>query len=498
MSSSSSAREFSNAVSCSRSSRVRWHRLNGARFLGLAALLVVGGCEISGQRGPRAKQEELNRDLLEKLMTGDSVTPVQDFDEDAYFEELERLYGDLDDEPVQGAESPAPRPPVEGAPMNPYSEFGQRIWVDEDSGFITKPFPFPPGMADGVLNLLLVYGDFEIDGTARDGVGLPSIADQRPEAAVFDLRVGVDAEAFTGPRNPALTNASSVTLSDWLLVRAQPMVLMEVERFINLFGEKTRQIEIEAKIVEVTTSDTLDYGIRPVDESTPIFGLPNSDSLINSIDYSFGNTVDSSEAIFGVASVFDGVEFNALLEIVSNAENVSIVSRPKVAVREGAQADIVDTRGIPFFNIQAINANGTFKTQIQEIPVGVQMFIVPRVVGDSTIVLNIDIEVSQETGTAIVLPISTGDDSTSVLTVPEISRRATRTVVRLEPGQAVILGGLISNREAERVRKIPILGDIPFLGYLFKNEFLENEQTNVLFFIRPRILEGGEFAGDDF
>ena len=70
--------------------------------------------------------------------------------------------------------------------------------------------------------------------------------------------------------------------------------------------------------------------------------------------------------------------------------------------------------------------------------------------------------------------------------------------MRLEPGQAVILGGLISERKAEREEKIPILGDIPLLGYLFKNHFTGHQQTNVLFFIRPRILQGLEFMSDDF
>ena len=83
-----------------------------------------------------------------------------------------------------------------------------------------------------------------------------------------------------------------------------------------------------------------------------------------------------------------------------------------------------------------------------------------------------------------------------MVAVPEISTRKARTIVRLEPGQAVILGGLISERTLERERKLPFLGDVPFLGYLFKSRFSETEQTNVLFFIRPRILQGGDLNTD--
>jgi general secretion pathway protein D len=147
---------------------------------------------------------------------------------------------------------------------------------------------------------------------------------------------------------------------------------------------------------------------------------------------------------------------------------------------------------IPFFDVRNINANGTFTTGISYKPVGVQMYVVPWVVGRDTVVLNIDIEVSAKTGTAVAFTQGGSSSSTAVVTVPEISQRRATTIVRLEPGQAVVLGGLISERTLERESKIPILGDIPILGNLFKSKFKEKQQTNVLFYIRPRVLQGGD------
>ena len=69
--------------------------------------------------------------------------------------------------------------------------------------------------------------------------------------------------------------------------------------------------------------------------------------------------------------------------------------------------------------------------------------------------------------------------------------------MRPQPGQAVILGGLISERTASRETRIPVLADVPLLGYLFRNEFRVKEQTNVLFFIRPRILQGMDLSAED-
>ena len=111
------------------------------------------------------------------------------------------------------------------------------------------------------------------------------------------------------------------------------------------------------------------------------------------------------------------------------------------------------------------------------------------------IVLNIDIEVSQVTGTSVSLAQG-GESEGQIVTIPQISKRIARTIVRLDPGQAVILGGLISERTLERERGIPFLKDIPILGYLFKSHFQETQQTNVLFFIRPRILQGIDLNPD--
>jgi type II secretory pathway component GspD/PulD (secretin) len=79
------------------------------------------------------------------------------------------------------------------------------------------------------------------------------------------------------------------------------------------------------------------------------------------------------------------------------------------------------------------------------------------------------------------------------ITNPIIGRRGAKTIVYLEPGQAVILGGLISERTVDDVNKVPILGDVPLLGpLLFRSTYKRKELQNVLFFLRPRILQGSD------
>lgn len=504
----------------------------------LAPLVLLSSC--LGGGSDSLERDRKAQSMFEDLLTRGQNAPagVESFDDEAAFEGVEAAYMDdpIADYPSAGAAAagggtaPGPEvaPPVgpelpseaggedevptgvaEGdeleflsglveeaapadPPLNPYLEFGKNIiWYELRDGdterLIMKPYTFPGGTGSKIFSLLQSYGDFTLFAAVKDGAMPEGSGPQPQDTVLLDLREGFSVEAYSDPRGSGLRAPQSIALSDVLFVTAAAKQLGEVEHFIDLFAAEVRQIEIEAKIVEVTTRDSLDLGVTPVDPSTPVFGFPNPGTFVNQIDFSFANSTDASKALFQLGAVFDGVTFNAVLEAVASFENVSIISRPKVAVREGGRADIVNVKKIPFYNVTAISASGIPTTSLQFQDVGVQMYVVPRVIGRDTVILNIDIEASQSTGTAVSFTV--GD---SVISVPEISKRNARTVVRLEPGQAVILGGLISERTVTRESKVPLVGDIPVLGALFRSKLKSKEQTNVLFFIRPRILEGSD------
>ena len=202
----------------------------------------------------------------------------------------------------------------DGPVLNPYEEFGERIVWYRDSGLIMKPFTFPLGAGERVQALIQTHSGLSIHGAPIDNANMPAGA-QPPGSVVLHLLNGQGAETFTPPRTAGVVRPKLVPLFDWLVVTAAPEEMRQIQRFIRAFISSARQIQVEAKIVELTTTKTSDYGIRPVDGVTPIFGLPNAGSLIHSVDFSFGNTVDVGEAIFGVSAVFDGVQFNRALVV---------------------------------------------------------------------------------------------------------------------------------------------------------------------------------------
>lgn len=364
---------------------------------------------------------------------------------------------------------------------NPYLAFGKRIQVYPETGLIMKPYPLRVGTGSRLENLLRTYGNFQLWESGP----------QRPDQVRLQMIEKWDQELFNDLRLALPDDGRPVNVADWLVVVAGADLLREVESFINIFAAGVPQIEIEAKIVEVTVVDSLDLGVGPINETTPIFGFPDH-TFVESFSFNLpsgnGSTFSSVNSLLALGGVQDGLRFNAILQALATFENVSIISRPKIAVREGGKAEIVNTLKIPTYAVSGITADGKFGATLNYEEVGIKLFVVPRVIGTQTVALNIDIEASAESGSAVTFTIDNGP----TLTNPIISRRGAKTVVYLEPGQAVILGGLITERVVDSNERVPILGSIPVLGYLFRATHKRKEQTNVLFFIRPRILQGSD------
>ena len=466
--------------------------LTASPLLVLGALCCAVACRSSepaplteGTSDDQLSMEEF-RDLIQEQGT---MTPVDDAMGDPY-SEIEPDMGDTPEELAAAqAATEEGETEVEDEPFapefsNPYQEFGSRIQVHADTALITKPYPMRIGMGTKMVSLITEYGDFALYD--------PATGPQGPATVRLDLREGFDEEFLSNNlRQPGPDAGTAVKLSDWLIVTASQELLGDVEFFIDVFAGGPPQIEIEAKIVEWVTNDSLDLGVSPVDASTPIIGFPGS-TLVRNLTWNLPNSVGASNFLTTLGTVQNGVEFNMVLEALARYENISIISRPKVAVREGAKASIQAIEKIPYINITSITNSGGFNTALAYQEVGVRMYVVPRLVGTSTISLEISVEASLQTDTTVAATTAAGDQ----IALPTLASRQAETLVYLRPGQAVILGGLITERNVTDEKKVPFMGDIPILGYLFKSSFTSTEKAQVLFFIRPRILGGSDLNRD--
>ena len=452
----------------------------------LAAGLCLTACRSQEREEARAERDRLTAEMFQELVQQGTLTPVSSM-EDPFSEIRPEMgatpedYGRLEEggeatEAESPIEPPLPAPQPEAQPpQNPYQRFGSRIIVHEETGLITKPYPMRSTSGKSLYKFLTSYADFPF----WNGEGVqPADTVFVEQMAAYDTEFLSDTMRKAGP-----APGKDVPMGDWLVVTAGPELLAEVESFIDTFAGGPPQIEIEAKIVEWVVRDSLDLGVQDVSAVFP------DNTLISELGWDFPNgaSLDSGGEFFaGISSIHDGVTYAAMFEALAAYENVSIISRPKVSVREGIKAKLEAITREPFLRVTAINNSGNASTQIDYLDVGVQLYVTPRLVGTRNIALQIDIEASQQTGSAVTFAVPNG----GTISTPVLSTRSAETLVYLRPQQAVILGGLIAERVVEEERGIPFMKDLPLIGYLFKSTFEQKEEATLLFFIRPRLIEG--------
>ncbi len=265
-----------------------------------------------------------------------------------------------------------------------------------------------------------------------------------------------------------------------IMVLSPPEYRAAVVDLIQQLDQPGRQVLIQAVIAEVSRDDAEALGLRW--SSSPI-NLTRSDNSISFVS----STTASEGGIFG--NLFDtsvlnvGVDLNAVLQALNERTDVSILSRPIIFTSDNQEAEFFDGQDIPFItNAQTTDTGGT--TQGFEYrAVGIQLRVRPRLTPNKDVDLRVNIELSS---------VAPGQANASGQVV--VDRRETTTQLIVRSGQTLVISGILRNEDSEVVRKIPLLGDIPLLGWLFRSRETGVSSTEQLIFITPVIVENSEEA----
>jgi len=280
---------------------------------------------------------------------------------------------------------------------------------------------------------------------------------------------------------------------DLLLARGGREDLEEILTFIDLFYNGGPQIEIQAEIFEVIDTDAFERGIGPAagalisntgtvdaDGSGPFFrGMGGGFPSASDPQYSSGGP----GGVFSLAFVDDDILVEGFLQLLRVTQGVDVVSRPRVVTRNGVPAKLISTEEVPFLEPSGVSAQGVTALKISKKNAGVELYVQPILLGGDTVHLVVNAKASRIGRSFFVGTDSAGEP----ISVPSINTREATTSITVRSGQKVVIGGLRLRETRESKSKVPILGDIPFLGWLFSSEEESEVDTEVIFVITPLV-----------
>ena len=289
-----------------------------------------------------------------------------------------------------------------------------------------------------------------------------------------------------------------------IVVRADPGTMNEILEILEDLDVRRAQVLIEAAIVEVTIDDRRDVGVEAavVDEggqTTPLASTALNgtvQSLLGSIvdpETGEANVVNAlgsiSSPTLAAARIDRGdISFGAVITALATNSDANLLSTPSILTLDNQEAKIVVGNEVPFrtgsFSTTGDGANNPFTT-IQREDVGLQLTVTPHV-HDGT---SVRLEIAQEITNVIDTPI--GDAGFSDVVT---SKRTIETMILAEDEQTIVLGGLIQDDITDNQRKVPLLGDIPGLGWFFRTTSTSRTKSNLLVFLRPTVIRTKEDA----
>jgi type II secretory pathway component GspD/PulD (secretin) len=250
-----------------------------------------------------------------------------------------------------------------------------------------------------------------------------------------------------------------------------------------------RQVQITAKIFEVSRDFDFQQGTELVLNRLASDGTQSMISNFSAKRFldSVGSSTQPQGSVLRLMQAFSdaGVSVDVSFQLLADAGMINVVSSPRMTVAVGQTGYMLAGQELP---IQSANIiNNVLQTTTSYKPVGVQLYVTPQAVGPSRVKLHTISIVSSVSGFS-PLPTLEGHQNPRTLVNPIIDSREAETAVTVDDGSTLVISGLRMIRTTTRENKVPGLGDVPLLGWLFKNHRTQQQQTDLYFFLTPTLL----------
>ncbi len=298
-----------------------------------------------------------------------------------------------------------------------------------------------------------------------------------------------------------------------LVVIADDQTTKYISQVVENLDRPKPQVLIKVVFIEVQYNNASDIGIEggwgqqnlngtiQAANAANVFGLGSLTSVAtNQALNALGQPISSFQPVSPITSQGAGLyqilgtDYQVTLRAIAQAGKAKLLSRPSVIARNNQPATISVGQSVPLINSTRFDNFGNAINSISYQDVGINLHVTPFITSDNMV----ELIVSPQTSALVQdrtqwVPISSGTSGT--VSAPLINNRSADTVVVTPDGATVIIGGLMQDSKAESDTKIPLLGDIPLLGNLFKRKQTTDAKTELLIFLTPHIIPGSsDFA----
>ena len=276
-------------------------------------------------------------------------------------------------------------------------------------------------------------------------------------------------------------------------VTASYETLNRVASFLeHIEGASHRQVLIEARIVEVALQKEFHLG---VDWSR----IPGTGGGVTSVygndDFGVAQSLSPNNNLFQIAGSIN--EFDGLLDALGQQGDLRMISSPQVVTLSNQKAIIKVAREESFFTQRIeyeYQPDGSrlpiSSVEPERITIGLILDVTPQIGPNGEIMMHVHPSLTEMVGEDVFPPEATGNDIQA--NAPILDIREVDTVVRIQSGHMLIIGGLTKERDTKQVKRVPLLGHIPLLGYLFSRTDTVKEQIEVVIMLKPTVIVGDE------
>lgn len=280
-----------------------------------------------------------------------------------------------------------------------------------------------------------------------------------------------------------------------VVVRGTPSAVAAIEPLIADLDARRPQVLIEAAIAEITGEEAEALGVqlgtggaalsRMKGAATSFSASPGQLSL-GTILGALGVPMARALGPGLTANIAPGSDFSILVQALGTSSRSNLLSTPQITIRDNTPGEVVIAQEVPFITGSILTGSSAAVRPYRSITrknVGITLKVLPRINAGDTIRL----EMVQEASSIAATQLARASDLIT-------NRRAIHTTVLVDNAQTIVLGGLTLNDRLEVKSQVPILGDIPILGELFKSRRESRQKRTLFIFLKPTILRGGENA----